>query len=158
MSLENSSDLRGYIPTRDVPPVAPASCITHLQAFSASMRDGSPQAALEAASEACRASPNRPEPHYAQGQAWAALGDPARAEQAFAAAIRIAPAWADAWINFGLCRYRQGAIEDAKTAMRNALRHAPNNRAAATNLGAFMRLTICFVALGRKCSSTRHGS
>jgi len=124
-----------------IPPVAPDSCITHLQAFTAHMRDGNPQAALTAASEACRAAPNRPESHYAHGQAWLALGEPAQAEQAFAAAIRIAPAWADAWINFGLCRYRQGVIEDAKTAMRTALRHAPNNRAAAANLGALLRIS-----------------
>jgi tetratricopeptide (TPR) repeat protein len=142
MSLEIRSDPLVSIDTGNViPPVAPDSYITHLQAFTAHMRGGNPQAALTAASEACHAAPNRPEPHYAYGEAWVALGEPARAEQAFAAAIQIAPAWADAWINFGLCRYRQGAIEDAKSAMRNALRHAPNNRAAAANLGAFMRIS-----------------
>jgi tetratricopeptide (TPR) repeat protein len=124
-----------------VPPVAAESCITHLQAFTAHMRDDNPRAALTAANEACQAAPNRPEPHYAHGQAWLALGEAARAAQAFAAALRIAPAWADAWVNLGLCRYRQGAIEDAKTAMRHALRHAPSNRAAAANLGALMRIS-----------------
>jgi tetratricopeptide (TPR) repeat protein len=142
MSLEIRSDPPVSGDTGSViPPVAAESYITHLQAFTAHMRGGNPQAALTAASEACQATPNRPEPHYAHGQAWLALGEPARAEQAFAAALRIAPAWADAWINLGLCRYRQGAIEDAKAAMRNALRHAPNNRAAAANLGAFMRIS-----------------
>ena len=142
MALEVRSDPPLAGNTGNVmPPVAAESYITHLQAFTAHIRDGNPRAALTAASEACQATPNRPEPHYARGQACLALGEPARAEQAFAAALRIAPAWADAWINFGLCRYRQGAIEDAKTAMRNALRHAPNNRAATANLGAFMRIT-----------------
>lgn len=142
MSSEIRSDPLVSTDTGDViPSVAPDSHITHLRAFTAHMRGGNPQAALTAASEACRAAPNRPEPQYAHGQAWLALGEPARAEQAFAAAIRIAPAWADAWINFGLCRYRQGAIEDAKTAMRTALRHAPNNRAAAANLAALMRIS-----------------
>jgi tetratricopeptide (TPR) repeat protein len=124
-----------------IPPVAPDAYITQLQAFTRHMRGGNLQAALTAASEACHAAPNRPEPHYAYGEAWMALGEPAQAEQAFAAAIRIAPAWADAWVNLGLCRYRQGAIEHAKTAMRNALRHAPNNPAAAANLGALMRIS-----------------
>ena len=142
MSSEIRSDPRAAVdPAKVIPPVAPVTYITHLQAFTAHMRAGNPQAALTAASEACHAAPNRPEPHYAYGQAWMALGEPTRAEQAFAAALRIAPAWADAWVNLGLCRYRQGAIEDAKTAMRNALRHAPNNRAAAANLGAFMRIS-----------------
>ena len=50
-------------------------------------------------------------------------------------------ALADAWINYGLARYRQGHIEDAKTAMRQALRQAPGHPAATANLGAFMRIT-----------------
>lgn len=142
MSSEIRSDPLASIDADNViPPVTLVTYITHLQAFTAHMHGGNPQAALAAAIEACHVAPNRPEPQYTYGQAWMALGKPAPAQQAFAAAIRIAPAWADAWINFGLCRYRQGAVEDAKTAMRNALRHAPNNRAAAANLGAFMRIT-----------------
>jgi len=70
-----------------------------------------------------------------------ALDQPARAEQAFAAAIQLAPGWADAWINYGLTRYRQGNIADAKTAMQRALAHAPGNRAAIANLGAFMHIS-----------------
>ena len=96
-----------------VPP-ALATAIAHLQA-------GDARAALQAASDACHAAPGLPAAHYAYGQAWAALGETGRAERAFAAAIRLAPRWADAWINYGLARYRQGAIEDAKAAMRRAL-------------------------------------
>ena len=44
-------------------------------------------AALSAASQACHADPGLAEPHYAYGQAWLAMSEPARAEQAFAAAI-----------------------------------------------------------------------
>ena len=102
---------------------------------------GDAHAALHAASDACHAAPDLPEAHYAYGEAWAALGEPARAEQAFAAAIRLRPGWADAWINLGLARYRQGAIDDAKTAMRQALRHAPGHPVATANLGAFLRIT-----------------
>jgi len=102
---------------------------------------GDRQAALRAASDACHAAPNLPQPHYAYGQVWLALGEPARAEQAFAAAIHLAPNWADAWINFGIARYRQGAIEDAKAAMRQALLRAPGHPAAIGNLGAFMRIS-----------------
>ena len=55
--------------------------------------------------------------------------------------MQIKPRWPDAWINYGLARYRQGHIEDAKTAMRQALAAAPGHRAALANLGAFMRVT-----------------
>ena len=52
------------------------------------------------------------------------------------------PSWADAWVNFGIARYRQGAIEDAKTAMRSgAVACAPDHAAATANLGAFMRIS-----------------
>jgi tetratricopeptide (TPR) repeat protein len=139
MSPEPRSDPLAAVNTGTV--VVPQPYVVHLQAFSAHTAAGDRQAALAAASDACHAAPNRPEPHYAYGQAWLAFGEPAKAEQAFAAAVRIAPRWADAWINLGLCRYRQGGIEDAKAAMRNALRHAPGNQAAAGNLAAFMRIS-----------------
>jgi tetratricopeptide (TPR) repeat protein len=98
-------------------------------------------AALKAASDACHAAPNRPEAHYAYGQAWSALGNHPNAERAFAAALQLAPRWPEAWINYGIARYRQGHIEDAKRAMRQALLRAPGHAAAAANLGAFMRVT-----------------
>jgi Tfp pilus assembly protein PilF len=107
----------------------------------AALARGDARAALTAASEACHLAPRTPEPHYAYGQAWLALNEPARAEQAFAAAIQRAPGWADAWINYGIARYRQGRIEDAKTAMRQALVRAPGHPAATANLGAFMRIS-----------------
>jgi thioredoxin-like negative regulator of GroEL len=102
---------------------------------------GDHRAALHAASEACHRAPGWPQAHYAYGQAWAALEEPARAEQAFAAAIQLNPRWADAWVNYGVARYRQGHIEDAKTAMREALKAEPAHAAAASNLGAFMRIS-----------------
>lgn len=97
--------------------------------------------ALLAASEACHSAPHLPQPHYAYGEAWLALGEPARAEPAFAAALALAPAWPDAWINLGVARYRQGDVGDAKTAMRQALRYAPGHPVATANLGAFMRIS-----------------
>jgi Tfp pilus assembly protein PilF len=98
-------------------------------------------AALKTASDACHAAPNRPEAHYAYGQAWSALGNHPNAERAFAAALQLAPRWPDAWINYGIARYRQGHIQDAKTAMRQALLSAPGHAAATANLGAFMRIS-----------------
>ena len=102
---------------------------------------GEMQAALVAASEACHSAPDDPRAHYVYGQAWLAMNQPARAEQAFAAAIQLAPQFADAWINYGIARYRQGAIEDAKTAMRQVLLFAPDHAVAASNLAAFMRIS-----------------
>ena len=102
---------------------------------------GAVQAALTAASEACHSAPNDPRAHYVYGQAWLAHDQPARAEQAFAAAIKLAPQFADAWINYGVARYRQGAIEDAKTAMRQVLLFAPDHAVAISNLAAFMRIS-----------------
>jgi tetratricopeptide (TPR) repeat protein len=120
---------------------APRDHLRFLAAYAAHARAGDAQAALRAASDACHAAPDVPQPHYAYGEAWLALDQPARAEQAFAAAVRLAPAWPEAWINYGLARYRQGAIEDAKTAMRQALRRAPDHPIAMANLGAFLRIT-----------------
>jgi Tfp pilus assembly protein PilF len=109
---------------------------------------GGPDAlvALKAASDACHAAPNRPEAHYAYGQAWSALGNHRNAERAFAAALQLAPRWAEAWVNYGVARYRQGHIEDAKTAMRQVLLSAPAHAAAAANLAAFLRITGEFEA------------
>ena len=101
---------------------------------------GRHEAALRAASDACHAAPNRPEPHYAYGEAWTSLGRHADAARAFAEAIRLAPKWADAWVNLGFARYREGGIEDAKLAMRQALLRAPGHPVASANLAAFMRI------------------
>src|SRR5262245_18209798 len=82
-------------------------------------------AALKAASDAVHASPDRPEALYVYGQACSALGNHRNAERSFAAALQLAPRWPVAWINYGLALYRQGHIEDAKTAMRQPLLSAP---------------------------------
>ena len=103
---------------------------------------GKAEAALEAASEACARAPQLPQAHSAHGQALMALNEPARAEQAFAAALRRAPQWADVWVLCGAARYRQGAIEGAKAAMREALRHAPDHAAAKDNLAALLRIGV----------------
>jgi Flp pilus assembly protein TadD len=50
---------------------------------------GDNRAALVAASEACWRAPKLAAAHYAYGQAWTALGEAGRAEQAFAAAIQL---------------------------------------------------------------------
>jgi Flp pilus assembly protein TadD len=97
--------------------------------------------ALAAASEACHCAPKDRRAHYVYGQAWLALNEPGRAEQAFAAALQLMPDWADAWINYGIARYRQGHLDDAKTAMRQALLRVPGHPAATANLGAFMRIS-----------------
>jgi len=102
---------------------------------------GNAELALRAASDACYRGPQLPQAHYVYGQAWLARNEPARAEEAFAAAIKLAPRFADAWINYGVARYRQGAIEDAKTAMRQVLAFAPGHPAAASNLAAFLRIS-----------------
>ena len=111
-----------------------AMSVAHLDA-------GDPRAALVAASEALHRDATLVQAHYAYGQAWAALGRHAQAEQAFAGALQLDNGWADAWVNFGVARYRQGAVEDAKTAMRQALARAPEHKAARANLAVFLRLT-----------------
>ena len=108
--------------------------------FQAAFARGDLTDALNTASEACYAAPAAPESHYAYGQAWAAMGKPAHAAQAFAVALRLRPRWADAWVNFGLARYRMNAVEDARDAMEQALLAEPNHLAALGNLGAFLRL------------------
>src|SRR5580698_4963287 len=115
--------------------------IQRLRDFSAALRHGNAQAALVAARDACLAEPNMAEAHYAFGQAWIAAGEPARAEQAFATAIRLRPNFADAWVNLGLARYSQGAVEHAKRAMLGALQAQPGHQAATANLAVLLRLT-----------------
>jgi tetratricopeptide (TPR) repeat protein len=118
-----------------------SDALARLRAFSDALARGEHQAALEAARDACLAEPNRAEAHYAFGQAWIAAGKPARAEQAFAVAVKLRPGFADGWVNYGLARYAQGAIEDAKRAMVRALQALPGHPAATSNLAALSRLT-----------------
>ncbi|HVC60137.1 MAG TPA: sulfotransferase [Acetobacteraceae bacterium] len=113
----------------------------HLRDFSAALRSGNARAALAAARDACLAEPNLAEAHYAFGQAWTAAGEPARAEQAFAIAIKLRPNFPDAWVNLGLARYAQGAVEHAKRAMLGALQAQPGHPAATANLAVLLRLT-----------------
>ena len=75
-----------------------------------------------------------------------AASKPAGAEQCFAIAVKLRPNFADAWVNFGLARYSQGAIRDAKNAMAQALRAQPGHRAAISNLAALLRLTGGYAA------------
>ncbi|MFO1027783.1 MAG: sulfotransferase [Acetobacteraceae bacterium] len=117
------------------------SAMERLRDFSVALQNGDAQAALAAARDACLAEPNMPEAHYAFGQAWTAVGNPSRAEQAFATAIRLRPNFADAWVNLGLARYAQGAIEHAKRSMLGALQAQPGHPAATANLAVFQRLT-----------------
>src|SRR3954452_4366917 len=77
------------------------SAMERLRDFSVALQNGDAPAALAAARDACLAEPNMPEAHYAFGQAWTAAGEPSRAEQAFATAIRLRPGFADAWVNLG---------------------------------------------------------
>ncbi len=112
-----------------------------LRDFSDALQRGDTQAALEAARDACLAEPNRAEAHYAYGQAWMAVGKPARAEQAFIIATKLRPGFADAWVNYGLARYAQGSVDEAKRAMVRAVQAQPGHRAATSNLAALLRLT-----------------
>jgi len=121
--------------------VPSSSEMEHLRDAGAAPRHGDAQAALVAAREACLAAPNMAEAHYAFGQAWIAAGQPSRAEQAFATAIRLRPNFADAWVNLGLARYSQGAVEHARRAMLGALQAHPGHQAATTNLAVLLRLT-----------------
>jgi tetratricopeptide (TPR) repeat protein len=100
---------------------------------------GKAEAALEAASEACKRAPQLAQAHSALGQALLALDQPARAEQAFAAALRLHPQWADVWVLCGAARHRRGAIEGAREAMREALRLAPGHAGGKANLAALER-------------------
>ena len=120
---------------------APAELDAVLKTAVEHLARGDARAALYPASDACHSAPDEPRAHYVYGQAWLALNEPAHAQQAFGTVLQLQPDWADAWINYGIARYRQGDIEDAKAAMREALARVPGHPAAIANLGAFMRLT-----------------
>jgi tetratricopeptide (TPR) repeat protein len=91
--------------------------------------------------------------HYAYGQAWSALGEAKRAEQAFSAAIQLSPGWADTWVNSGVARYSPGCDEGAKTAMRPALAAEPNHATAVIDLGA----SCGSAGIGRRGSTSERG-
>jgi cytochrome c-type biogenesis protein CcmH/NrfG len=82
-----------------------------------------------------------PQANYTLGLALLACERLDEAAEAFAACLRRPPDFADAWVNLGVARYRVSNIEGAKAAMRRALKVGPGHRAAAANLGAFLRLT-----------------
>jgi tetratricopeptide (TPR) repeat protein len=111
-----------------------------LQRYVALAAAGQREAALRAASDACHADPADPRAHYAYGEAWLALARPEQAGQAFAAAIRLAPDWADAWVNLGVARYRQNEIAEAVAATQRALALEPGHTAARANLAAYQQL------------------
>ncbi len=116
----------------ETPRMSPADDVAYqkdglerLRDFSEALQRGDTQAALRRRATRALPRPNRAEAHYAYGQAWMAAGKPARAEQAFAIAVKLRPGFADAWVNYGLARYAQGAVDDAKRAMTRALQARP---------------------------------
>ena len=91
------------------------------------------------ASDACHAAPNRPEAHYAYRASLVGAGRSFQRRTR----LRRGPSTGGVgltWVSYGVAHYRQGHIEDAKTAMRQALLSEPGH-AAAANLGAFMHIT-----------------
>ncbi len=82
-----------------------------------------------------------PEGHYILGIAYLAGGFLDRAVELFETATKLAPRFADAWVNLGVAHYRNGNIDAARQAMRAALHFDPDNQAASTNLATFLRLT-----------------
>jgi tetratricopeptide (TPR) repeat protein len=126
---------------RSVQSLLPDAPVSFLRAAMSLLALGDAAAALQAASDGCHRGAHLPQAHYLYGQAWLAVNDPAKAERAFAQAIALSPTWADPWVNYGVARYRQGAIEDAKAAMRKVLAFAPNHAAAASNLATFTRIS-----------------
>ena len=82
-----------------------------------------------------------PEGHYTLGIAYLAGGFLDRAVGSFDTATKVAPRFADAWLNLGVALYRNGDIGAARQAMHTVLRIDPGNQAASTNLATFVRLT-----------------
>ena len=86
------------MPTSSDPSAMAQDPTPFLRVFASLTSQGDRHAALQAASDACRAAPHLAWPHCAYGQAWLGMDEPAHAEPAFATAVRMAPGWADAWI------------------------------------------------------------
>lgn len=120
--------------------VRPDDALAYLHASLSSLALGKAAAAVQAASEACARAPKMPQAHSALGQALLATNEPARAEASFMAALQYAPRSADIWVLCGAARHRQGALEGAKAAMREALRYAPDHAVAKDNLAALLRM------------------
>ena len=82
-----------------------------------------------------------PEGHYTLGIAYLTGGFLDSAVESFDTATKLAPRFADAWVNLGVAYYRNGNIDAARQAMHMVLHIDPGNQAASTNLATFLRLT-----------------
>ena len=135
----NRRHAEALVPLEQAQKSQPEDPLPFLHASLSLLALGHADAALRAANCACKLAPLLPQAHSAVGQASLALNQPERAEEAFASALRYAPRSADMWVLCGVARYRQGALEGATAAMREALRHAPNHPVAKDNLVALAR-------------------
>ena len=104
------------------------------------LAQGDVHGAIRAARRGC-ARGNLPVADYALGLACLEAGELVRAVSCFRQVARLAPGFADGWVNLGVAQYRAGEIGAARQAMQRALDTDPGNVAAAANLGSFMRLT-----------------
>ena len=75
---------------------------------------GEPGEARRAARRARVRAPQLPQAHYVLGQIELARAQDVAAEMAFVRATQLAPNFIDAWVNLGVARYRNGALEGAK--------------------------------------------
>ena len=96
-----------------------------LNLAAALLAQGEHSAALKEAKKARRRALKMPQAHYMLGLAQLACDALDEAHASFAAALRLMPDFADAWVNLGLVRYRHSDIYDAKSAMRLALARDP---------------------------------
>lgn len=88
----------------------------HLELASAYLARGQAQTALDEVKATLAAKPDLPEAYNVGGLAYAALGDPRRAEESFRRALQLDPRDADTMNNFGwfLCQQRRFGEADAQ--------------------------------------------
>ncbi len=123
-------------------PAAPHLSEGHYLLGFARVQRGQVRQAISAFQESIRLKPDVPERLNALAQAYEATGGPpAEIERLYKEALRVQPALADVWVNYGRFLETQGRVDAAVRAYRAALSHDEWLAAAHYNLGtALLRL------------------
>lgn len=112
--------------------------------------EGQPGAAVDLLTRAAAARPDLVQAHVNLVAAHAALGDAARAEAAYQAAVALSPELPEAHYNLGVLRLAQGRSAEAAAAFTRALDGNPSYAAAHNNLGYLL------AAEGRAADAESH--
>jgi tetratricopeptide (TPR) repeat protein len=115
--------------------VAPTPQSSPQEAAQAALKAGNPQRALEIAETALKTFPNDAQLRFARGVALHQLNRLREAETAFAEMTITFPELPEPYNNLAVVRAAQGRLEQARSALEDAVRAVPGYAVAHENLG-----------------------